>query len=178
MAMDKSRLRPGELLAAAGGVLLLVALVLDWYGGSCAALVNGRAMDVSVALNAWEAFDVLDVLLALAALGGIALAVLEATQRSPTVPNAAGVITTSLALLLALAVLYRWLNQPGPNDVVGVEPGLYLGLLALGLLFFGAYRSLADESARRTPAPHVEVRPAPPPDVKPAGTVTDAPPNP
>ncbi len=117
--MSSSPLRPGELLAAAAGVLLLGALLLDWYAAAGAA-----------SLNAWQAFDVLDVVLALVGLAGLALVVLNAVRESPALPVAAEALTTVLALLAALVVVYRLLDQPGPNDVVGVEPGAYLGLAA------------------------------------------------
>jgi hypothetical protein len=162
--MPSSPLRPGELLAAAAGVLLLGALLLDWY----AAAGGGP-------LNAWQAFDVLDVVLALLAVASLALAVLEATSASPVKPTGAAVLTTTFAALALLAVLYRWLDQPGPDGAVGVEPGLYVGLLATALLLAGAFRALADESPRRVPMSAAEARPAPPPDVIPAEAVTDAP---
>src|SRR3712207_252304 len=121
--MDTSRLRPGELLAAAGGVLLLVALVLDWY----AVEGGGRS------LNGWQAFGVIDVVLALLALGGLALAALNLLARGVILPVAAEVLVTAFGLLALLLVLYRLVNQPGANSAVGVEPGAYVGLLATAL---------------------------------------------
>jgi hypothetical protein len=79
------RLRAGEWLAAAGGVVLIVALVA---GGT------------------WSI--VVDVLFAGLAVLALALAVLQATQTSPAKPVAAGVGTVVLGgigVLLALVAV-------------------------------------------------------------------------
>jgi hypothetical protein len=146
--MDLRRLRPGELLAAAGGIALLALTVVAWYdrpGGGSA--------------SAWAAFTVLDVALALAGLAGVLLAVLNAARRTPALPVFAEVWTTALAGLVALAVFYRLVDKPGGYDAVA--PGGYLGLGATLLIAAGAFRSLRDEAPRGTPAPEVELRPAP-----------------
>ncbi len=157
--MDTRRLRPRELLAAAGAVVLLVAMLLDWFSHPTAAPTGGPAG--TAALNAWQAFGVIDVVLALLALAGIAVLALNAAHRVPAVPVAAEGLTLVAAILARLAVLYRLVDQPGGNAAVRVEPGLYLGLASVLAIFFGAYRALRDESPRATPAPAVELRPAP-----------------
>ena len=94
------RLRGGELIAGAGGVVLLAALFLGWYSGA----------------SAWQAFSVLDVVLALLALVPLALVALQATRESPSLPVTFSVLTAVAGALAALLILYRILNQPGPND--------------------------------------------------------------
>ena len=138
------RLRAGEIVAGAAGVVLLVAMFLNWYS------VSGR----HDSLTAWGAFSVVDVLLALVALLGIALALSQVVGRGPALPVALGVITTTLALAGTLLLVYRIINQPGPNDLISVEPGAYLGLLASLGVFLGAWLSLSDERPRPAdPAP-------------------------
>ena len=132
------RVRTGELVAGAAGVVLLVVMFLAWYS------VSGRDDH----LSAWAAFSVVDILLALIALLGIALALSEVVGRGPALPVAIGVVTTTLALAGSLLVLYRIVNQPGPNDLIAVEPGAYLGLLATIGVFLGAWLSLSDERPR------------------------------
>ena len=123
--MELSRLRPGELIAAAGGVALLVVMFLDWYAVGGTTSVGGSDVRISLGLTAWEAFGITDILLALAALIAIGLAVITAARRSPALPVAASVITSTTGILATLLVLYRILNQPGPNEFVEVEaPGL------------------------------------------------------
>src|SRR5689334_8585576 len=66
LAMDLRRLRVGEWIVGACGVVLLISLFLDWYG------------DPSE--TAWEAFSILDVILALVALAAISVPVVTAIQ--------------------------------------------------------------------------------------------------
>jgi purine-cytosine permease-like protein len=146
------RLRAGEALAAAGGLVLLVVMFLGWYGAE------------DVTLSAWEAFAVTDVLLALLALLALGVAVTTVTQRGPALPVGLGVITTALALIALIALLYRILNEPGPDGLVEVRAGAWLGVLAALLVLAGAWRSIADEAPRPgdTVTADVERRPAPP----------------
>ena len=81
------RLRDGEWIAGAGGVALLAAMFLHWYG------------DGPFELTAWQAFDVLDVVLALLALVPLALVVTQATRRSPSIPVAFSVLSTLAGML-------------------------------------------------------------------------------
>jgi carbon starvation protein CstA len=147
------RVRAGELVAGAAGVVLLAAMFLNWYS---VGVRDDR-------LTAWGAFSVVDVLLALVALLGIALALSEVVGRGPALPVALGVITTTLALAGTLLLAYRILNQPGPNDLISVEAGAYVGLLASLGVFFGAWLSLSDERPRPAdpPPPEPQRRPTP-----------------
>lgn len=144
--------RPGEILAGVCGALLLVALFFDWYD----------AGDV-VTVTAWQAFTFTDIVLAAAGIGGLAVLYTQATSRNPAVPVAVTVAVTALSVLAWLMVVYRLLNQPGPNDVVGLEPGAYLGLLLTAGLFYGCGKAMRDESARAATRPiPVQEMPVPP----------------
>ena len=147
------RVRAGDIVAGAAGVLLLASMFLEWYS------VGSR----EDGLSAWAAFSFVDLLLALVALLAIALAASQVLGRGPTLPVALGVITTTLGLAAALLVLYRILNQPGPNDVIGVGAGAWIGLAASVGVFLGAWLSLSDERSRPVdpPAPVPERRPTP-----------------
>jgi hypothetical protein len=149
--VELSRLRPGELIAAAGGVALLVVMFLNWYE------FNG------IGVTAWAAFTITDVLLALAALIAIGNAVLAATHRSPALPVAASVITAATGILVTLLVLYRILNQPGPNDLTEAKLPAFLGFLCVLAIAAGGWRSVRDEEWQGADLP-VDVRPTPPPE--------------
>jgi hypothetical protein len=146
------RMRSGEALAAAGGLALLVVMFLGWYATDGATL------------SAWEAFSVTDVLLALLALLGLGIALAQVTQRAPALPVGLGVVASALSLVVLLVLLYRILNEPGPDDLVDVRAGAWLGVLGVLLVFAGAWRSVSDEAPRPgdRPADDVERRPAPP----------------
>ena len=156
------RVRAGEIVAGAGGVLLLVSLFLDWY--SVPSEVPSGALDRQLSsVDAWTAFSVVDILLALVALLGIALALSQVVGRGPALPVALGVITTTLGLAATLLTLYRILNQPGPNELIGVEVGAWIGLVACLAVFLGAWLALSDERPRPAdpPPPEPERRPTP-----------------
>ena len=83
--MDLRRLRVGEWIVGASGLLLLIALFLPWYGDPSS--------------TAWEAFTVLDVILALLALAALSVPIVTATQRVPAVPLAVESLTALFGLL-------------------------------------------------------------------------------
>jgi hypothetical protein len=158
--VELSRLRQGDVIAGVGGVALLVTMFLNWYSAGGSATFQGRQIQVSLGLTAWEAFSVTDLILALTAVSGIALAVLTASRRSPALPVAAGVITATLGALATLLVFYRILNQPGPNEFLEVKLGAFLGFLAVLAVAVGGYRAIQDEEGEDAPMP-VDVRPTP-----------------
>jgi uncharacterized membrane protein len=164
------RLRDGEWIAGAGGLALLAAMFLHWYGVS--SQWNARpapsADELGIVVlirgaeaTAWQAFGVLDVVLALLALVPLALVFFQATRRSPSIPVAFSVLTAVAGVLAALLILYRIVNQPGPNDVVDVEAGAWLGLLAALVVAGGGWRSMRVEPVPGTPLPPIEDLPAP-----------------
>jgi hypothetical protein len=171
--VELSRLRRGELIAAAGGIALLVVMFFEWYTAGGKTEVQGQSLTVSLGLNAWQAFHVTDVILALTAVVAIALAVITASHRSPALPVAGSVITFTLGTVATLLVFYRILNQPGPNEFIQVRLGAFLGFLAVLAIAVGGYRSMRDEEWEDAPVP-TDVRPTPPPE----GVQDPAPPEP
>jgi drug/metabolite transporter (DMT)-like permease len=139
------RVRGADWLAAAGGVGLLAAMFLSWYSG----------------MSAWQALSVLDVVLALLAPVPLALVVLQATRTSPSLPVAFSVLTTVAGALATLLILYRIVNQPGPNDVVDVEIGAWAGLAAGAVMAAGGWRSTRAEAIPGARTPPIEDLPAP-----------------
>jgi hypothetical protein len=159
--MELSRLRAGELIAAAGGVALLVVMFFDWYAAGGTTEVGGQDIEISVGFSAWEAFGITDVLLALAALVAVATAVIAATRPSPALPVAGSVVTTAVGAFATLLVLYRILNQPGPNEFIEVEWPAFVGFLCVLAVAAGGWLGMRDEDWPAAPLP-VDVRPAPP----------------
>ena len=69
-------------------------------------------------------------------------------------------ITATLGAFTTLLVLYRILNQPGPNEFVAVELGAFLGFLSVLAVAAGGYLAMRDEAWEEPPMP-TEVRPTP-----------------
>jgi hypothetical protein len=156
--MDLRRLRVGEWIVGACGLLLLVALFLPWYG--------------EPSKTAWEAFTVLDVVFLLLALAALAVPIVTATQPVPAMPLATESLTALFGVIGLVLVLIRVLNLPG--DATGRDIGLWLGLVAVFGIVAGGMVGIRDE--RRAPPgrhndlsgvpvdvpPEVETMPAPP----------------
>ena len=132
--MDLRRLRVGEWIVGACGVLMLVALFAPWYGNPSS--------------SAWEAFTILDVILALVALAALSVPLVTATHRVPAVPLALESLTALFGSIGVVLVLIRVLNLP--DDLHGREWGLWLGLVAALGIVAGGLVAMRDE--RRSPA--------------------------
>ena len=164
------RLRAGERTAIAGAAALLVALFLPWFGielpGPAGNLANPVLAEVG-GTSGWSNLGWLVVALALVAVGCAAwLAIANATGRPVAQSVAASVLTATAGTLAFLALTLRALVfQPGPNDLVVLRYGAWLGIVAALVLALGGWWAIKDE---RTDAPESaytppEPRPAPPP---------------
>jgi hypothetical protein len=161
------RLRPGDVLAGIGGVVLLGSLWLHWYAIDLSGLADGDPLaapilaQVAPPISAWEAFSSTDILLAAVALLAIGLTLVTAVARGPAKPVAFAVVTSAVSPLAVLLVLYRIVNPPGDNQLVAVQSGAWIGLAGAVVLTVGAWLALADESTPGAVPPQVPVRPAP-----------------
>jgi hypothetical protein len=154
MDFDPSRLRDGEVIAGVSAVALFIVMFLSWFGLQVNAVSLGGFAVAAATYNAWDAFTVIDLILLLTVVTALALVVTQATQRSPAIPVNLSVITTTLAVISVLLIVFRMLDPPSIVDVPAVldahldrtlEVGCYLGLVAsLGILF-GGYRSMRAE---------------------------------
>jgi hypothetical protein len=125
------RLRPAELLALVAGVLLAVSLFLPWYEFA------------GVQHDAWNSLTVAELPAAGAALLALALVAATITQRSPALPVALAVWTTTIGLVGVLAVVIRVIALPGAASERCY--GLWLALAgAIGVLVAG-WLSMRDE---------------------------------
>ena len=112
-------------------------------------------------LNGFEALTVVDILLTALALLAIALAVLQATQDSPTKPVAAGVLGVTLGAIGLILVLFRIIDQPD-RDLLGHGIGVWIALVATVAITAGAWLSIANETVRGLPPDaEPELRPSP-----------------
>jgi hypothetical protein len=156
--MDVRRLRAGEWIAGAAGLVLLVSLFLAWYDGQ----------------TGWESLGILDVILALVALDAIAIPIVTAAYRVPALPLAHQSLTTLIGSVAFLLVAGRVLNIPDWAD--GREGGLWIALLATLGVVAGSLIAMRDErrseQGRHTDLtgvpvsgpPEIETHPAPRPE--------------
>ncbi len=133
--MNLRKLRNGEWIALAAGIVLIVALFLPWYGA------DGEAA------SGWASLTVIDIILLACALMGPALWFFTAQQPTPAVPLAFAGMGAWTGLLASILALIRIIDVPAAG--LGVEYGAFIALAASVALFIGAWRSLGDERIRR-----------------------------
>jgi hypothetical protein len=191
-AMDFRRLRVGEWVVGASGLLLLVALFLPWYELGQGIVVGPPAV-LDAHASAWDAFSILDVLLAIGALAAIAVVFVTAAHATPAVPLALESLVALLGLLLLLLVVFRLADPPDISflestagaatrervDEIDRAAGAWLGLLGALGIFAGGMVAMRDErrsragrhtdlSGRPVASPReVETLPAPRPEAGP-----------
>jgi hypothetical protein len=156
--MDLSKLRRGELIAAVGGIVLLFAMfALDWYEVSLSTPFG----DVSVAgggVKAWESQGftgtIANLVILAAAVAAVGLAVVTATSRNVALPVAASALTAALGIGAVVMVLLRILFQPGENEFVELRFGIWLALIASGVIAYGGWEAMKEEGTTFDDARH------------------------
>jgi hypothetical protein len=151
--MDFSKLRTGELVAAVGGLLLLVAMfAFDWYEISgFGGLIEqfGEAVGVDTGIKAWDGQGffgtIANLVILAAAVAAVVLAIVTATSRNVALPVAASAITAGLGIAAVTMVVLRMVFQPGPNEVVDLRFGIVLALIAAAIVAYGGWQSMKEE---------------------------------
>ncbi len=144
--MNLRRVRRGELIAAACGLLLLVFLfALSWYSLNGTLAPEARVLGGRTSYTGWGSLTNMRWLLLVTAVVALALAYFQAAERAPAIPVTLAVIVTVLGALSVLALIYRVLiNPPGGN--LDQQAGAYLGLVAALGIAYGGFASMREES--------------------------------
>ncbi|MFL5845073.1 MAG: hypothetical protein ACJ762_10300 [Solirubrobacteraceae bacterium] len=143
----RNRLRFAEKVAGLSALALLaVLLFVDWFSGA----------------SGWDSLGWLALILCLASIvAGLAVPLVFGTQESPVMPLFTAICALTLGTLTVIALLVQVIAQPGPDELVAVQAGWWLGLLAAAGVARGGFLSMRDEYLPGVPVPDVPVRPAP-----------------
>ena len=161
--VDTARVTFGEMVAAAGGLALIVVMLLPWFSVDAPGAIGLEG-------NAWEALGFIDVVIFFAAVAVIAIAVVKAAEPAALqeLPWPPANIALGAGGIAALLILFRLLSPPeleiGDFTAFDLETnreiGVVLGLVAaLGMLLGGwlqqreAAQSAAADSAAAGTAP-------------------------
>lgn len=143
--MEVDEVREGELLAAASGiVLVLVMLLLDWYGVAHHGFLTGSHHGRGG--NAFASFTILDLLLLFTGVFAIVLAALSANEPKPNTPVALSALLALVSFVAVLLLAIRMIDVPRGLEL---RSGAWIGLLATIGIFAGSCRALREGS----PAP-------------------------
>lgn len=167
--MDLRRLRAGEWIAAASGVLLAVSLFLPWYTREAARPGSVPGREGSRSFSAWEVFSLVDVLLLVLGMLALGLLIVTAVQPTAAVGVAADALLTILAGVIAIVTVIRVLALPGSLQAsdfdVARAPFAWIGLGAVLGVLGGTIVAMRDERlskpGARTDATGVPVPAAP-----------------
>ena len=143
--MPSREIEAGPVIAAGGGVVVIVSLFLDWFSG------GGQDF------TGWEAFEALDLVLA-----GLGLAALVAVALPDRIPLR---VLPWIGIAAFVIVASQLINHPPVGLDRGTEMGAWLALggsipMLIGGAISVARVSLAVNVAERQPPPPP---PAPPP---------------
>ena len=162
--MDASRVRQGEMIAAAAAVALFIIMFLAWFSvpgldeetqaqaqdaieqaeelGIAVPEDASDAVDDAASISAFDAFDFIKIVMLLTIIAAIALAAMSAMGSSVNLPVAMSAIVAGLGILTTLLVLYRLIDPVGGLDR---SYGLFLGLLAAAGIAYGGWRAMQEE---------------------------------
>jgi hypothetical protein len=149
--MELGKLRRGEMIAAAGGIALLISMFfVDWYAGG--ADISTPFGDVSVNSAGFGPWDgqgftgtIADLVILAAAIAAIGLAVVTATSRTVALPVAASALTATLGIAAVVMVLLRMVFQPGPNEFIELRFGILLALISSAAIAYGGWDAMREE---------------------------------
>jgi hypothetical protein len=139
-------LSQGELIAALGGLVLFIAMLMDWYGvkvktslGSFGGGLEGP--------NAWQSFSLIDILLFLCILLVVGVAALRGLNRLPEMPYSPSLVVAAAGGIAFLLVLFRFIVQPFdvPDGVdITRKFGIWLGLISSIAMAYGGWRAMQE----------------------------------
>jgi hypothetical protein len=119
--LDTTRVSLGEMIAAAGGLVLLVCMFLPWFSSE---LSGGGQAGVVVPTNTgWQSYGgVFDIAFVVLAGLPIAIAFARASDSVPPLPIEQGALVMAAGALLFVMIVVRLIDPPPPIDVA--IPGL------------------------------------------------------
>jgi len=146
------KLSLGEKLSAASGVLLFVAMFLDWFGAEVAG-VTGFSGDIAGgggSWTAWDALEVIPVFLMLAIVLALGVALVRLTDADLELSVSLNAFVAAAGALAFLLILYRIVfppdfGVPGVAVDTTLKLGVFLALIFAAGIAYGGWSAMRDE---------------------------------
>jgi hypothetical protein len=132
----------GQMIAGAGGVVLIISVFLDWVAGR----------------SAWDAFSIVHVIMLLIGIAAVAFAVLPAASAAVTLP-------AGLPLLIAALGIAAFGFAAGWELEISGGIGVWLAVIGSLAIAYGAYDAAGAPVRRATRSRRTTSTPTPPPAV-------------
>lgn len=184
----------GRLIAAIGGIVLIVSLFLTWYTFKASASVGGYSSSSSTGGSAWDVFGLIDLILLVVGVLAILPAAFDIFDLEIELPVDMAFVALGAGGLGVVMIVYRVLDKPGPDvevnvpgfeSSVGIGIGLILGLAACIAVAVGGFRQMSEDqggaetyAAAPPQAPPMPPQAAPPAQPMPPQAPPQAPPAP
>lgn len=123
--MNFGRVHPGEWVASACGLLILVGLSYPWYGET----------------TGFGNLSLLELILLLTGAGALVLPVILAVTRTTNIPVVFETLISTASVIVAFALFLKFIWTPDG----GLRVGFYLGLAGAVLLSVVGWRSTSRE---------------------------------
>lgn len=159
----------GRLVAAIGGVILIISLFLNWYGADFGDQFGGAAgqfaesLNVDTSFSGWQSLDFGDIVFFVIGVLAIAPAAFDIFDMEIELPFDIGLVALVGGGISVLWIAWRFIDKP---DGINVEFGLFVGLVGAALVAAGGFLQKGDEAGEEY-AYAPPGQPAPPPAAAP-----------
>jgi hypothetical protein len=146
------RLSTGEKIVGVSAILLFIFMFFDWFGVEVSGVSGFEGAIPDASGNAWDWLDFIPIILVITVIAALVMVGLRLADSvaEPAIPMS--ILVTVLGGLSVLLILYRIIDPPGSSEALGgVEVdvtrklGVFLGLIAAGLVTYGGYRTMQEE---------------------------------
>ena len=139
MGLRASRIRRPEWIVGAGGVVLLIAMLLmPWYTLTLSSKPPGPIALIPEQVDGWHGLSVGRWILLLTILLALATAFFQAQRRAPALPVTLTVFASILGGVSVVWLIIRVLiDPPGGRGIGG-----WIGLLGAAAITYGGLQSL------------------------------------
>jgi hypothetical protein len=149
VAASWNRLGRDQRLAVIAALLLLVTMFLPWYEQKSVGVTQGRLVETSSNLRAFNVFSFVEAAILLVALAILAMMFLRGERRAFHLPGGDGTVILAAGLWAAFLFFFRLFDKPsGPTTgqvtvTVGIQWGFFVAFLAAGFLAYAGGRMRA-----------------------------------